>query len=253
MAKHAQRNSTKNATIAPATAQNQHAFQGAGWLALLFAAVGFVASAMLVLEHFGAMSLPGCGVGSACAAAAASVWGKVLGIPLSFIGLAHFVAVGVIIIITRGRVATPILWGVRIAAMLSLVYAGIAIGANLLCVYCLVVHGSNVLLALSLGSAHTLTFDRWVRQAVVGTVAGAAVYLVLIPTNIRYDKMLRERAEVALAESQHRPHLRSLRLRRHRNSSGDIDSGQNELRFVLLCSRITSARTATRSSRSSRG
>src|SRR5438477_3942142 len=60
---------------------------------LLIAATG--TSLMLTLEHFGGLSLPGCGAGSPCAQAAASKWGSIpisdeLKWPVSLLGLAYF-------------------------------------------------------------------------------------------------------------------------------------------------------------------
>jgi uncharacterized membrane protein len=76
-------------------------------VALIALAVALVASGMLVLEHFGAMELPGCGRGSPCARAAASVYGTVpgLGLPTSFVGFAYFAAALAAWILAAGRMS----------------------------------------------------------------------------------------------------------------------------------------------------
>ena len=69
-------------------------------LGAAFVLVSLAASFMLVLEHMGGLSLPGCGPGSACAQVTSSVWGKIpLGAvkwPVSHVGLAYFLAVLVV-------------------------------------------------------------------------------------------------------------------------------------------------------------
>jgi len=108
--------------------------------------VALVASLMLVLDHFGGMSLPGCGPGSACAAAAASAWGKVPGLawPTSFVGLSYFAAM-LIAWLWTGGFLRPLLAGVAVVgglASLTLIVAMIAGGY--LCQYCIAVHAGNL-------------------------------------------------------------------------------------------------------------
>ena len=63
-------------------------------IGLVMLLVAAAASGMLTFSHFHALTLPGCGKGSACEQAAASAFGTVpgLGLPTSFIGLAYFLA-----------------------------------------------------------------------------------------------------------------------------------------------------------------
>src|ERR1041384_4251791 len=84
--------------------------------------VGTAASGMLVLEHFGAMELPGCGHGSPCAQAAASVYGRIPGvkIPTSFVGLAYFAAVLVGWLGARDGLSAAARWTARLGALISL-------------------------------------------------------------------------------------------------------------------------------------
>lgn len=115
-------------------------------LGLIALVVSAGANGMLVMQHFIGVGAPGCGPGSACAAAAASAWGSVPGIgwPVSFVGLAYFVAALIVWIITRGAIGHMV-WIVRLGALVSLAYVGIML-ANLqdyMCMYCLVSHIGN--------------------------------------------------------------------------------------------------------------
>lgn len=170
-------------------------------LALACCLAGVAASLALVLKHFGAVTLPGCGAGGGCDAAAKSVWGSVLGIPLSMIGTAHFAAMTTIVLLTRGQVAKAIAWGMRLAAAGSLVYFGIALGANLICSYCLTVHAANLLLLVALELATTGVHANWIRQAAMGSVAAAATYAVLVPVELKFQAQARAQAESELAAS----------------------------------------------------
>ncbi|MEI7656712.1 MAG: DsbA family protein [Phycisphaerae bacterium] len=170
-------------------------------LALACCVTGLVASLALVLKHFGAVTLPGCGAGGGCDAAAKSVWGSALGIPLSIIGAAHFAAMTTIVLLTRARAAKAIAWGMRLAAAGSLVYFGIALGANLICSYCLAVHAANLLLLVALELATTGVHANWIRQAAIGSVAAAATYSVLVPVELVFQARARAQAESQLAAS----------------------------------------------------
>ncbi len=170
-------------------------------LAVVCCVAGLGASLALVLKHFGAVSLPGCGAGGGCDAAAKSVWGSVAGVPLSMIGAAHFAALTTIVFVTRAKVAKAIVWGMGAAAAGSLVYFGIALGANLICSYCLAVHAANVVLFLTLTASTTGLHSLWIRQAAIGAVAAAATYAVLLPIELKSRVTARREAEARLAES----------------------------------------------------
>jgi predicted DsbA family dithiol-disulfide isomerase/uncharacterized membrane protein len=118
---------------------------------IFFAGLAFVviaagASLLMALEHLVGLSLPGCGAGSACARAAASVWGRIpiLEWPISYIGLAYFAGVAAAWVRTRGRlggVARAILVA---GAGLSVLYLGVMFGKGMVCRYCLATHAGNL-------------------------------------------------------------------------------------------------------------
>ncbi len=120
------------------------------WLLVLgamFAGFALVMSLLLVLEHFGGLSLPGCGPGGACDQAAESVWGKVkLGDfewPVSHLGLAYFGAVLAAWLASRAATPSVFRYLVRIGALGSLGFCAIIAVEWLLCVYCLAAHAGN--------------------------------------------------------------------------------------------------------------
>jgi hypothetical protein len=63
-----------------------------------------LASGLLVLHHFDSISMPGCGVRSACDLAAKSVYGKIGAFPVSWLGFCHFLALSVVWWTCRGAI-----------------------------------------------------------------------------------------------------------------------------------------------------
>ncbi|MFZ4573223.1 MAG: DsbA family protein [Phycisphaerales bacterium] len=122
--------------------ESRGTLRAVGTLALV---VAVVACSFMVLHHFGAMQMPGCGIGSPCDAAAKSVWGKVPGIgyPTSFVGFAYFFAMLIAWPMTRGRTPGPMHAVILLGALASLGFVGIAIAEKLPCIYCFVAHGAN--------------------------------------------------------------------------------------------------------------
>ncbi|GMU32612.1 MAG: DsbA family protein [Planctomycetia bacterium] len=117
---------------------------------ILLAAIGplsvsLFSTVVLVLGHFEMMSVPGCGIGSPCADAAASVWGKIPLIewPVSFVGLAYFIAVGVGWLVGRGLVPRAFKWLIRLGAAASLFYVFLIVIFGHWCWYCLAAHAGN--------------------------------------------------------------------------------------------------------------
>jgi len=116
-------------------------------LGAAFLLVSAAMSLMLVLEHLGGMSLPGCGAGSPCAQVTSGFWGKIrLGgfeWPVSYLGLAYFLAALVTWVATRGAGARPFAYLVRLGALASLGFCTILLLDRLLCPYCLASHAGN--------------------------------------------------------------------------------------------------------------
>ncbi len=116
------------------------------WIGVALLAIATIASLLLVFEHFGALSLPGCGRGSPCARAAASVWGTVplLHWPTAFAGFAYFVAALVVWLFARGRLTGWMRWIVRAAAVVSFGFILLIFFKDYLCNYCLATHVANL-------------------------------------------------------------------------------------------------------------
>ncbi|MHC5005591.1 MAG: thioredoxin domain-containing protein, partial [Planctomycetota bacterium] len=127
---------------APAQAERSPAVFFAALAALI---VAVIASGMLVLQHLGGLSLPGCGEGSGCAALASSAWGKVPGIgwPVSHVGLAYFVSMAIAWLVTGRRVPAALLWVIRLGAVLSAMFIVAMVIEGHFCAYCLAAHVGN--------------------------------------------------------------------------------------------------------------
>lgn len=118
-----------------------------GTLSLLAATA---TSSLMVLHHFGAMEMPGCGLGSPCDAAAKSVWGKVPGLewPVSFVGLAYFLAMLIAWPLTKGRTPAGMRAIIALGALASLGFTAVTFLAKLPCIYCLFTHAANLLFVI---------------------------------------------------------------------------------------------------------
>jgi protein-disulfide isomerase len=170
--------------------------------AILFLLLACVMSAMLVLEHLWGISLPGCGPGSECAKAAASIWGKVpyINWPVSFLGFAYFLGALVAWLSSRAGVATAFRWLARLGALASLGFLMVIIFGGYHCKYCLAAHAGNF------GFWACMEFSRKASVAslrpVVTTVAVFLVASLLLGIiNLREKRIAGQKQETLLADS----------------------------------------------------
>lgn len=107
--------------------------------------VCLITALALALEHLGGLHLPGCGEGSPCAQAAASVWGKLpyLNWPVSFLGVAYFLGMLVAWLSNRRAVPSGLRYLARAGALLSLAFVVIMIVEAHSCSYCIATHVAN--------------------------------------------------------------------------------------------------------------
>jgi protein-disulfide isomerase/uncharacterized membrane protein len=117
------------------------------------------AALMLVLAHFGAVELPGCGMASDCTRAAGSRWGRLPGSewPLSFLGIAYFQALLAAFIYGGGRMPGWLRGFVAAGAGVSMVLIGVMFREGYFCGYCLVIHALNITFAIGYELSHRLT------------------------------------------------------------------------------------------------
>ncbi|MBX3383234.1 MAG: thioredoxin domain-containing protein [Phycisphaeraceae bacterium] len=167
----------------------------------LAAGLGLIAGGLLMLDHLGAATLPGCGVGSGCAAAAKSPWARVLGVPVAALGTAYFLSVLVAWCVERGRIGLMGVWMVRAGAASSLVYVGISLGANIICAYCMTMHGANLLLLIAAEAAWRRGARPEGKQPIILIAAGLASLSLLGALDLRVRHIARDREEAQLAES----------------------------------------------------
>lgn len=202
-------------TYAAAPAQRPPAFTPAQYaLGLVFLAVAVAMTVILVLGHFDAMAMPGCGEGSACDQAAASKWGKIPGIgergwPVSFLGLAYFVGLFVAWMGARGGVPSIFLWIVRLGVLGSLFFIGVLFKEGHICQYCLGTHAANIAFWLLLESSRRQPAARIAPAAsLAGVFLGASVALYAMEHFhnqafiARQDADRRESEERILAEQR---------------------------------------------------
>jgi protein-disulfide isomerase len=117
------------------------------WLGLGCLLVSVVTATVLAGRQLDVLAVPGCGEGSACDQAAASVWGKVplLNWPVSFAGLAYFAALLAAWIAVRfcGAVPRALRNLVRLGACLSAMFMVVMIVGGYACPWCIAVHVGN--------------------------------------------------------------------------------------------------------------
>lgn len=159
---------------------------------------------ILVIAHFKAMDIPGCGLGGGCEEAAASAWGAVpvVGWPVSFLGLAYFSAAGAAWAVSRGRLADWAIWVIRAGAVVSILYVAVMIAGGYFCLYCALAHVGNFvfLMAAEIARRGSEPLRALSIQAAGGVVfIAASVVLGLI--DWQYGRAVAARAEKNLAES----------------------------------------------------
>ncbi|MBK8914596.1 MAG: hypothetical protein IPM64_08335 [Phycisphaerales bacterium] len=117
-------------------------------IALLLTAIA--SSMTMALGHLNAITVPGCGKGSACDQAAGGPFGKIpLGFttwPTSFAGVAAFSGLLAAWLACRRGVPTALRILLRIGAVGSILLLAVMIHGGYLCKYCVVVHASNLAL-----------------------------------------------------------------------------------------------------------
>ncbi|MEW6250196.1 MAG: vitamin K epoxide reductase family protein, partial [Planctomycetota bacterium] len=118
-------------------------------LGAAFSALAAAMSGLLVIKHLWGMALPGCGPGGSCDQAAKSLFGALripsLGLewPVAHLGLAYFLAAFGAWLVARGRFPRPLVYLVRLGALISLGFCAIIAVEKLACGYCLAAHVGN--------------------------------------------------------------------------------------------------------------
>lgn len=180
------------------------AVHGAG-LALIIAAA--VASGVLALEKLDAISLPGCGPGSACDAAQSSRWGTVpgLNLPASFVGLGYFAGLAAAWLVAGRDSAGRLRPAIRAGAAVSVFYLAVIVAAGHFCKYCIATHVFNLalwLLVEKLPARPGAPFPA--RAAITGILIYAAAQFGLKYEQRRQQVAETARQETALTISQQR-------------------------------------------------
>lgn len=122
-----------------------------------------IAAAMLVLEHIGGLSLPGCGAESACHEVTSGKWGTVPVVqwPVAFLGGAYFGAIFIAWLASRRGISWALKWIIRFCALLSLAFVMIMLVERQICHYCLVTHLGNFAFWIVLERARRIASRSW--------------------------------------------------------------------------------------------
>lgn len=174
--------------------------------------VSLVSVSLLSLAELDAIGLPGCRVGSGCAAAASSVWGRipVVAWPTAFVGTAWFFALAVWTLLTgpRPAVSKPISTLIAFGGLGSLLLLGASVFGGYLCAYCIVANSAHLLYVLlsffALPPADSTGPVRPLRQRFSIFGAGAAAALAtlgLAAVYVQTGRLARQRDAAALRES----------------------------------------------------
>ncbi|MBU0637434.1 MAG: thioredoxin domain-containing protein [Planctomycetes bacterium] len=171
-----------------------------GALALLVAAG---TALVLALKNLDAVSLPGCGPGSACDQVAASAWSKipVINWPVSFVGVAYFLALLTVWGGTRASTPPLLRLVVRCGVVASLGFTIIMLVEGHICQYCVAAHAGNLVFWLTLESVRS-------RMAAPASRTLGTVGLVFVLASFalgvahwRQNQALAERGERELSKS----------------------------------------------------
>ncbi len=118
------------------------------WLGCAWLILSIAAALILAGKHLELIQAPGCGTGGGCEQAAASIWAKVplINWPVSFLGLAYFVALTCAWTAARRSdgLSKRTKYLVRLGAALSVMFVAAMIAGGYLCWYCLAVHIGNL-------------------------------------------------------------------------------------------------------------
>jgi protein-disulfide isomerase/uncharacterized membrane protein len=170
------------------------------WIGLGCVLLAVASSVVLAGKHLQILEAPGCGDGSPCDQAAASVWGKVplVGWPTSFLGLAYFTALVPAWIAVRRSAVVPRPFRnlIRLGAACSAMFMMVMVVGGYICPYCIAVHLGNFgfLGVVEAAPAATTGARRALGWA-------AAVFIGVTALELGLQSAVKEEVEQQLAES----------------------------------------------------
>lgn len=156
-------------------------------------------------RHIWSIGLPGCGTGGGCDWAVKSAWSSLFGWPVAFFGLAYFCSVLVFWLSTARRgIWQPLLYAVRIGALVSIGYLVLMAGLGHFCVWCITTHVANLVWysLIEFGSARKRSHSRpQTKDAIVAALVFLIVLIALKMIDIRQNRIARTDARKAAQES----------------------------------------------------
>lgn len=177
-------------------------------IGMLMLLIALAASLALSLQHFARMELPGCGPGSDCAKAAASIWGSIPGInyPVSLVGLAYFAAMLTAWIAARGRINGVLRAIIILGGIVSLGYIAVMAVERLWCIYCTTAQLANLAFTVVALTAARATGPSRATPLVAALVAFLFVSTVTSIAQMRVqrqqERQLQESAQLVIEQSR---------------------------------------------------
>ena len=171
------------------------------FIGLILLSGSIVSVLLLSLDHIGAIGLPGCGVGSACARAAKSPWATIpaIGLPVAFLGLGYSLFAAISWAGSGGRPGAAERWMVRVGSLGSVFYVVVSIMDHLLCPYCLATHACNILFWALAERARPGVLSG--RRVIVAVLAAGLAMATLVGAKSRTSERARQHAERQLQAS----------------------------------------------------
>jgi len=182
------------------------------WVRSVLILAALVSVSLLGLAELTSIGLPGCRIGSSCAAAAASIWGRVpfIGWPTAFIGVAWFLALSVWTLLAGPRPVISRVARVFLAtgALGSLLMLTVSFVGGYLCPYCIaanVAHLAFVVLSFLVAAPSPVPTAGRTRKQRWSVPSGAAAAVLatigLAAVHAQTSRTQRERDAAALRES----------------------------------------------------
>jgi protein-disulfide isomerase/uncharacterized membrane protein len=149
-------------------------------VAILALSVASVCSGVMTARHIWAINLPGCGQAGGCDWAINGPYSKILGLPVSFVGLAYFTGMLVLLAISGQSLSDRrVGWVARTGALASLGFIGLMVMHGQICPWCAFTHVANLIFWGMVEQSIRMTGKRTAVSRlplVIGALSGLVVF-----------------------------------------------------------------------------
>ncbi len=149
-------------------------------VAILALLVALLCSGVMTARHIWAINLPGCGQAGGCDWAVNGPYSRIIGLPVSFVGLAYFTGMLVLLALSGKSISDrSVGWVVRCGALASLWFIGLMVIYGHICPWCALTHVANLIFWGMVERSIRMTgkgiaTDR--RTLVIGALSGLVVF-----------------------------------------------------------------------------